>query len=207
MRPGVLARLSTDRVETRLRDGTSVVIRPIGPGDRNLIRQGFHHLSEESRLRRFLVPISTLTDQELDRLTHLDYWDHFAWGAIRADRPASGVGVARYIRLRSEPEVAEAAVTVLDAYQRRGLGTFLLGVLAAAALTAGIFTFRAYVLEENLPMRRLLEGLGARAEFDSPGVLCIDIPLEPALMPDTPVAHGLRAAASQVIVEPGRLEQ
>lgn len=206
MRLGVLARLSTDSVETRLRDGTSALVRPIGPADRNLIRQGFHSLSEESRLRRFLVPTSVLTESELDHLTHLDYWDHFAWGAVRADHPTEAMGVARYIRLQGEPEVAEAAVTVVDAYQRRGLGTFLLGLLTAAALTAGILTFRAYVLEENAPMRKLLEELGAREKFDSPGLLCIDIPLEPELMPDTPVARALTAAASRVAPESHRFD-
>ncbi len=207
MRRGVLARLSTDRVETGLRDGTPVLVRPIGPSDRALIQQGFHSLSEESRLRRFLVPTSMLTEPELDYLTHLDYWDHFAWGAVRADRPTVGMGVARYIRLQGEPGVAEAAVTVVDVYQRRGLGTFLLGLLTAAALTAGIFIFRAYVLEENLPMRTLLEGLGARAEFDSPGIVCMDIPLASELMPDTPTVRALREAASRVAPESHRFDR
>ena len=207
MRRGVLARLSTDRVETGLRDGTPVLVRPIGPSDRALIQQGFHSLSEESRLRRFLVPMSVLTEPELDYLTHLDYWDHFAWGAVRADRPTEGMGVARYIRLQGEPGVAEAAVTVVDVYQRRALGTFLLGLLTAAALTAGIFIFRAYVLEQNLPMRTLLEGLGARAEFDSPGIVCMDIPLAPELMPDTPTVRALREAASRVAPESHRFDR
>jgi len=148
-----------------------------------------------------------LTEPELDYLTHLDYWDHFAWGAVRADRPTEGMGVARYIRLQSEPGVAEAAVTVVDVYQRRGLGTFLLGLLTAAALTAGIFIFRAYVLEQNLPMRTLLEGLGARAEFDSPGIVCMDIPLAPELMPDTPTVRALREAASRVAPESHRFDR
>jgi len=206
VRRGVLARLPTDSVEARLRDGTPVLVRPIGPSDRALIQQGFHSLSEESRRRRFLVPTAMLTEPELDHLTRLDYWDHFAWGAVRADRPAEGMGVARYIRLQGEPGVAEAAVTVVDAYQRRGLGTLLLGLLTAAALTAGIFTFRAYVLEENLPTRKLLEGLGARAEFDSPGILCMDIPLAPELMPDTPTARALKEAASRVTPESPRFD-
>lgn len=196
---GVLARLSTDRVEARLRDGAPVLVRPIGPADRQLIKEGFLSLSEESRLRRFLVPTSILTEQELDRLTHLDYWDHFAWGALRSDPPREGIGVARYVRLPGEPRVAEAAVTVLDDYQRRGLGTLLLGLLSAAALTAGIVAFRAFVSEENVPMRTLLAGLGTRTEFDSPGLLCIEIPLQRELMPDTPIAHAVMAVAASVL--------
>lgn len=202
MRQGVLARLSVDRLETSLRDGTPVVIRPIVPADRELLRTGFQRLSEESRLRRFLAPISKLTEGQLDYLTNVDYWDHFAWVAIRADDPRSGLGVARYVRLPAEPTVGEAAVTVLDEYQRRGLGTLLLGLLAAAARTAGIERFRAYVLEENAPMRGLLAGLGAQSAFDSPGVVRVDIPLDPDLMPDTPVAQAVRATAAMVMPAP-----
>jgi hypothetical protein len=72
---------------------------------------------------------------------------------------------------------------------------------SAAALAAGISTFRAYVLEENVPMRRLLEGLGATAEFDSPGLLCMDLSLRPGSMPDTPMARTVRAAATTVYPE------
>lgn len=206
MRQGVLGRLSVDRVETPLRDGTPALIRPIVPADRDLIRKGFQRLSEESRLRRFLAPISKLTEAQLDYLTNVDYWDHFAWVAVRADRTEVGLGVARYVRLPTEPTVAEAAVTVLDEYQRRGLGTLLLGLLAAAARTAGIDTFRAYVLEENAPMRRLLAALGAQSAFDSPGVVRIDVPLDPDLMPDSPVARSVRATAAMVIPAPNQSE-
>ncbi|MGH2556204.1 MAG: GNAT family N-acetyltransferase [Actinomycetota bacterium] len=199
MRQGVLARLSVDRVEMQLRDGTPVTVRPILPADRELIRTGFQRLSEESRLRRFLAPISKLSEGQLDYLTNVDYWDHFAWVGVRTDDPDVGMGVARYVRLPSEPSVAESAVTILDEYQRRGLGTLLLGLLAAAARTAGIESFRAYVLEENAPMRGLLAGLGARASFDSPGVVRVDIPLDPDQMPDSPVARAVKAMAAKVM--------
>jgi hypothetical protein len=118
----VLSRLATDRVEIRLQDGTPVLIRPIGIDDRELIRKGFDSLSEESRRRPVSRSTSLLTEEELDYLTHLDYWDHFACGAIRADGSDEGIAVARYIRLPREATMAEAAVTVVDRYQRRGLG-------------------------------------------------------------------------------------
>src|SRR5207248_3667603 len=122
-------------------------------------------------------------------LTEIDYRDHFAWAAVRGDRPEEGIGVARFVRLVGEPSVAEAAVTVLDEYQGRGLGTLLLGLLAVAARAAGVKAFRAYVREENEPMRELLLSLGASADFDSPGVLRLDVPLDPHLLPDSPAAR------------------
>jgi RimJ/RimL family protein N-acetyltransferase len=196
---GVLAHLSIDRVETRLRDGTPVVIRPVTSEDRELLRRGFARLSDESRLRRFMTPVAELTDEQLDRLTNLDYWDRFAWGAVLPGNPEEGIGVARYVRLSDEPEVAEVAVTVIDDFQGRGLGTVLLSMLGVAARTAGITTFRAYVMEENVTMRDLLHQFGARTRIDSPGVLRLDVPLDPESAPDSPAGRILRAAAARLV--------
>jgi GNAT superfamily N-acetyltransferase len=196
---GVAHPLRLEQYRTTLRDGTPVLVRPIRPDDKELIRQGFDRLSPASRYRRFLSPIDELSDAELRYLTEIDFVDHFAWAALRADRPDEGLGVARYIRLKEEPEVAEAAVTVIDEYQGKGLGTLLLALLAAAAVAAGIRTFRAYVLEGNVPMRELLETLGARTEFDSPGVVRFDVPLDPDLLPESPAGNVLRAVAQHVI--------
>lgn len=199
MAEGVLALLPISRVETTLSDGTPVLIRPVRVEDKALLVKGFERLSEESRYRRFMTPVSELTDEQLRYLTELDYQDRFAWAALRADRTDEGLGVSRYVRLPDDPEVAEAAVTVIDEYQGRGLGTILLGLLAGAARLAGIRRFRAYVLEENLPMRDLLESLGGISVRDSPGLLRLEVPLDPDRIPDSPASRVLRAAAARLL--------
>ncbi|HJP66436.1 MAG TPA: GNAT family N-acetyltransferase [Actinomycetota bacterium] len=193
-------------VRTELRDGTHVVIRPIRPDDKALLTDGFGRLSEESRYRRFLAPVSALTDAMLAYLTEIDYVDHFAWVAALADQPDTGVGVARYVRLKDEPTVAEAAITVVDQYQGRGLGSILLGLLGARATEVGITAFRAYVLEDNDPMRELLEGLGAVAHHDSPGVLLFDVPLDLEQLHESPAKRVLRAVARRILPAKVRLE-
>ena len=52
-----------------------------------------------------------------------------------------GVGVARYVRELDRPHVAEAAVTVVDAWQHRGLGGKLLRRLCARATENRIRVF------------------------------------------------------------------
>ncbi len=74
----------------------------------------------------------------------------------------------------------------------------MLGLLAVAARTAGIDRFRAYVLTENEPMREMLEELGAEARHDSPGVLRLDVPLSPDLLPDSPAARVLKFVAANL---------
>jgi RimJ/RimL family protein N-acetyltransferase len=182
-----------------LRDGTAVLIRPIGPQDMDRLRRGFERLSEESKTRRFLSPVPELTEEQLRYLTEIDGVSHFAWGALLADDPDQGIGVARYVRLEDQPDVAEAAVTIVDEYQRRGLGTVLLALLAARAFAVGVRSFRAYVQEENAPMRDLLVDLGARAHFDSPGLLSVDVPLDTGTMPDAAATRILRAVASRAL--------
>jgi GNAT superfamily N-acetyltransferase len=140
-------------IEFPLRDGTLVVIRPILPSDADRLRDGFERLSPESRYRRFMSAVDELSDEQVRFLTHVDYEDHMAWVALDPLDPGRrGLGVARYVRVAEEPSVAEAAVTVVDSHQGRGLGTVLLGVLALSAERNGIRTFRGFVLEANAPM-------------------------------------------------------
>jgi GNAT superfamily N-acetyltransferase len=187
--------LRFDEIRTKLRDGTPVVLRPIRADDKERLAEGLQRLSEGSRFRRFMAPVSGLSDEQLAYLTEIDYYDHFAWVAAPQDRPDFGIGVGRYVRLEEDPQLAEAAVTVLDEYQGRGLGTLLVGLLAATARMAGIERFRAYVLEENDPMLELLRELGADAGYDSPGVLRVDIPLRGDTLPDSPTTRVLKLAA------------
>jgi RimJ/RimL family protein N-acetyltransferase len=199
-------RFAIEEVRTRLRDGTRVLVRPIRPEDKALLLDGFERLSAESRLRRFMAPIDELTAEQLRYLTEIDYADHFAWVAVLAARPDFGVGVGRYIRIADEPAVAEAAITVVDDYQGRGLAMLLLAMLAATARTAGIEKFRAYVLEDNVVMRGLLESLGLEAHHDAPGVLVVDASLDPAKLPDSPAGRALRAVAARVVPVQARTE-
>jgi|SRR5919106_2410391 GNAT superfamily N-acetyltransferase len=166
-------------IEVALRDGTMVRIRPIVPEDKDHLVDGFRRLSPESRYRRFLSPIDELTPDMLRELTEVDYRDRFAYVAFALDvgGPALGIGVARYVRLWGEPEVAEAAVTVVDDYQDRGLGTLLLQALGAVALENGIERFRAYALDSNRPLQELAARLGAEMHHEAAGVVRIETDL------------------------------
>jgi GNAT superfamily N-acetyltransferase len=181
-----------------LPDGTRVRLRPIVPGDKAILAEGFRRLSAASRYRRFMTPMEELDEGMLRQLTELDYVDHFAWLALLADRPGEpAVGVARYVRLDEEPEVAEAAVTVSDDYQRRGIGTLLLEALGAVALENGIGTLRGYVLEENRGMREVLDAVGARVTHEAPDLLRADVDVvsRAEQLRGTPLGDALRALA------------
>lgn len=183
-------------VETELADGTRLRIRPIRPDDKERLVKGFEQLSPESRYRRFFRYIDRLTESQLAYLTEVDGHDHVAWIATLPGEPGEpGVGVARWVRLRNDPTVAEAAVTVIDAYHNRGIGRRLLLVAAASAVERGIKAFQVSVLGDNQPMIKLLEELGATGGHWESGVLNLTVPLAGDLESDHPVPAILRAVA------------
>ena len=145
-----------------LSDGTRVEVRSLRAEDRDELARAFARLSPASRYARFLGSKRELDDEELRFLTEVDGRDHVAIVAVRDSddlKSEIGLGVARFIRL-PPGDVAEAALTVADAAQNKGLGRVLLEVLAVLAKEQGIRAFRAEVLADNARMRRLLEGSG-----------------------------------------------
>lgn len=150
-------------VTTQLSDGAVLSLRPIRPEDGPLLAEGFQRLSPESRFLRFFSPLDHLSPAQLRYFTEIDYVDHFAWVATiqTPDDPALGVAVARYIRSRTDPCAAEAAVAVADDHHRRGIGSIMLEALAAVALTRGITAFHLLVRSDNHAMIAAMEDLGA----------------------------------------------
>jgi RimJ/RimL family protein N-acetyltransferase len=133
-------------------------VRPIEPDDRDAVQGAFARLSEKSRYQRFMSAINELSESQLRYLTEVDHHDHEA--LIAFDRESGlGVGVGRYVRLDDGPS-AEAAVTVVDEWQGRGLGTALCRLLAARAREEGIERFTALLLATNDQMHDVLASLG-----------------------------------------------
>lgn len=182
----------------RLDDGGEIIVRPIVAGDRSRLAAGLSEMTNEDRFARFFRPIERLTNRQLTYLTEIDYHDHFAWVATTTDDPPQGIGVARYIRLEDEPTVAEAAVAVVPAHQRRGIATVLLELLARSALDRGIAYFRAFTLASNRAVVEPLVRSGAgRVATEGETVVGFDIPLPPDTgLEQSSMYELLRAAAA-----------
>jgi RimJ/RimL family protein N-acetyltransferase len=149
-------------VDVRLRNGDEVTIRPIRPDDKPLLAAAMRQLSTETAYRRFLAPKQRLTPAELAYLTEVDFIDHVAYVAVRADDPGALVGAARWVRGAEEPETAEIAFVVADPLHREGLGLALVSALADAARARGVRRFVATMLPHNMAAHRLLERIGTR---------------------------------------------
>src|SRR6516225_7504158 len=162
-----------------LRDGSQVQIRPVRGSDAPLLADGFARLSARSRQMRFLSPKHSLSAAELRFFTEVDHHDHEAIGALSA-ADGRGVGIARYIRDSGDPTAAEIAVTIVDDWQGRGLGTELLARLSDRARQAGICRFIATVAYGNAAMTGLLQNMGAELAGHGPGTVDYEVVLNRA---------------------------
>jgi RimJ/RimL family protein N-acetyltransferase len=149
---------ASGEVRVELRDGSAVAVRPIRPTDRDAVRHGFDGLSEQSRYQRFLSPMAELSESQLRYLTEVDHHDHEALIAFDAET-GEGIGVGRFVRL-DDGISAEAAITVVDEWQGRGVGTALAHLLADRARAEGIERLTSLLLASNRQMRDLLASLG-----------------------------------------------
>jgi GNAT superfamily N-acetyltransferase len=147
----------------RLPDGTLTEVRPIHPDDKPLLLSGFARLSPRSRYLRFMTPTPALSRQQLAYLSELDHVNHVALGVLVEGLPAA---VGRWVRLAGDPMAADLAVTVIDEYQRRGIGRALVEALAEVGRHRGVETLHCDVLAENTGMLALLRSLGAELTLE-----------------------------------------
>jgi RimJ/RimL family protein N-acetyltransferase len=143
-----------------LDSGRQVVIRHIRPDDSERLKAAYRALSPKSKYQRFLAPKPRLTETDTHYLVDVDGRNHVALVAVSPNGPDRLLGVARFVRDREDPEVAEFAIVVGDPYQREGLGSALLQQLAKEATARNIRRFTATTLAANLPVHRLMRSLG-----------------------------------------------
>jgi len=169
--------------ELALRDGTPALIWPLLPSDARTLREGFRHLSPQSRRSRFLSPLDDLDEAMLERLVGgVDGVHHVA--LVLVVLPSAGleqpVGVARLIQDPSDPATADIAVTVDDQWQGRGVGAALVRALMERR-PPGLRRIRTVVDADNRASLALLAGAGrASSNVTSRGVVDVTVELPAA---------------------------
>jgi acyl-CoA synthetase (NDP forming)/RimJ/RimL family protein N-acetyltransferase len=159
-----------------LADGGPMHVRPVRPGDEPLIATFHARQSSESIYFRYFSARPTLSQRELEHLTHVDYVDRMAFIGLIGDEL---VGIARYDRYPTSG-VAEVAFFTDDAQRGRGMATVLLEYLAAAARESGISGFVAQVLPQNRRMLSVFKqaGFEVHSHFED-GIIEVELGIEP----------------------------
>jgi len=142
--------------ELTLTSGPVVRFRHVRPDDEPFIAEAIRTASRETLLHRFFSPIRSVAPGLLRRMLSIDRAKETCIVGVVTERGSVRIICgARYVKLRAD--AAEIALTVHDAFQRRGLGAFLIRLLARLAQAEGIRWFEAEVLASNHRMLRLFK--------------------------------------------------
>ena len=165
MQPAASALLTGDLLLT---DGSYVYTRQIRPADREALLDVFARLSARSRYFRFLGPKTSLSAREVEYLSDVDHVRH---EAVVAFSGHDMVGVARYAAWQGSDDTADVAVTVVDDWHGRGLGTALARRIVDCARANGIRRLTGTALWENERASALVRRLGFRAVGSGDGAV------------------------------------
>lgn len=155
----------------RLRDGRSLVIRPIEPGDAPAWLAFLRGLSWATRYLRGARRAEDLGVEEIRRATAPDPQQELALVAA-VEGGAELAGVARLV-LYAGGKGGELTLVVADDWQHRGVGHRLLAALLALAEEHGVLEIEANVLATNRGMLALLDEQGFVAEPQRPGEVSV----------------------------------
>jgi RimJ/RimL family protein N-acetyltransferase len=161
-----------------LRDGRSVEIRSLRPGDEAQMLAAVARTSPRSLYRRFFGVKKGFSESEKAFFMNVDLVDHVALVAtIEQGGRTEIVGGARYVVVQRG--IAEIAFIVIDEFQGEGLGSALMRHLILLAKGAALKQLVADVLPENAAMISILKKCGVPATITrAKGVVrvVLDIP-------------------------------
>jgi GNAT superfamily N-acetyltransferase len=164
----------------RLRDGTVVHIRPIGPGDATREWAFLSHLPPEDRSYRFLGLIKGASKESALELTRIDPDTEVALVAIvKTGAGDVEVGVARY-GVGPDRKHCDCAVTVDPQWQQRGVADLLMRRLIEVARVRGIRRMYAVDPVRCAGAHHLAERLGfhCRPDPEDPAVTTFELLLD-----------------------------
>lgn len=141
-----------------LRNGLEVCVRAIRPDDWDMVVEAFHKLDSESIYTRFFS-YKKLSDNDRKTFCETDF-DHRVTLIVTLIADGREIVIASAVYVRSGVGVAEVAFTVEEDYHRLGIARRLLSHLGRIAVDAGISTFVAEVLPQNLAMLKVFSACG-----------------------------------------------
>ena len=152
-----------------LRDGRTVLIRPVRADDQPREREFFAGLSGDTQRLRFQRFTGTITPELMRFYTHIDYDRHMAF-VCEADSRI--VGDARYVANRGTRS-CELGIVIADGWHHTGMAQLLMDALVRAAQARGFETMEGLVLSDNADMLGFVRELGfeARATPEDPALV------------------------------------
>ncbi|MBN1832102.1 MAG: GNAT family N-acetyltransferase [Deltaproteobacteria bacterium] len=139
-----------------LDDGTKVKFRPIHPTDMTKMRDLLYRLSEGTVYYRFGWNIKEFTQKQIQNFVYVDHRKEVAIvGTVPGAAEEEIIALSGYY-LDEKTNRAEVALVVLDEWQNRGIGTFMLKYLTQIAQKNGIRGFTAEIHVTNRKMQTVM---------------------------------------------------
>ena len=155
--------------ELPLRGGGEYTIRPIYPGDAQMLQAFVQGLSRESRYFRYVSSMTQLPPSMLARFTLIDYDREMALVAVHKQRSAATdgsivetervIGVSRYVT-NPDQTSCEFSLVVADDMAGKGIGSRLMDAIMQVARDKGLSEIQGLVLSVNPNMLKLMRALG-----------------------------------------------
>ena len=148
----------------QLRDGTTILARPVRPEDEPLYGPFFAAVTPTDLRLRFFAPIKDFSHSFIARLTQIDYARAMAFVAIDE---ASGAMLG-VVRLHADAKYVsgEYAILIRSDMKGHGLGWSLMQLMIEYARSEGIRTITGQVLRENAMMLDMCRQLGFHIASD-----------------------------------------
>jgi RimJ/RimL family protein N-acetyltransferase len=157
--------IGKEHSQVTLTDGTTGWIWPLLPTDGRGLRAGFRGLSDKSRWQRFMMGGDDLSPRMLQTLiSEVDGLRHVAvvLTVFPERAPERVVGVGRLLVVGDHSHDADIAITVVDEWQGRGVGTAIAQALVERRLPQ-VNRLVTIVSAENAGSLALLARLGRLA--------------------------------------------
>ena len=151
---------SQHETEVVLKDGSSILVRPIRADDIEGWVAFISRLSPRAKYLRFHHVTKDMGPEEAKLFCTVDYRNTFAFVAeVQKEQHKDIVAIGRYSKAPAGYS-AEIAFAIEDDYQGKGIGTKLLECLVNVARDSGITIFEGDVLSENKDMMSVLRSYG-----------------------------------------------
>lgn len=139
------------------KEGLSVSFRALKPSDEEEMRKLFYRFSDNAVYYRYFSHLKSMPHKQIQEYVNIDYQKTLSLvGTISDPGGERIIAEGRYVRLSDRP-YAEVAFVVDENYQGKGIASFLLKMLVAAATEQGIEGFTADVLYDNKAMLKVFE--------------------------------------------------
>ncbi len=153
--------LSTSMV---LRDGTQINVRPINPMDAPQMKNLFYALSQQSVYFRFMQYLNKMPQKQIQDFVYIDHRNEVSLVATLPEAYGEDIIAVGGYYLDPKTNRAEVAFLVEDAWQNKGLGSFLLKHLIEIAKRNGIAGFYGEALQNNQAMQAVLRKSGHKMQ-------------------------------------------